>query len=33
LMRAAPDQPWRRIDGLATPDELLREYRQLLASK
>lgn len=33
LMRAAPDQPWRRIDGLVTPDELLREYRQLLASK
>jgi protein SCO1/2 len=33
LMRAAPDQPWRRIDGLATPDELLREYRQLLTSK
>jgi protein SCO1/2 len=33
LMRAAPDRPWRRIDGLATPDELLREYRQLLASK
>jgi protein SCO1/2 len=33
LMRAAPDQPWRRIDGLVTPDDLLREYRQLLASK
>jgi protein SCO1 len=33
LMRAAPDQPWRRIDGLVTPDDLLREYRQLLAAK
>ena len=33
LLRAAPGQPWRRIDGLATPDDLLREYRQLLASK
>jgi protein SCO1 len=33
LMRAAPGQPWRRIDGLATPDDLLREYRHLLTSK
>ena len=33
LMRAAPDRPWRRIDGLVTPDDLLREYRQLFASK
>ena len=33
LMRAAPDQPWRRIDGFVTPDDLLREYRQLLTSK
>ena len=33
LLRAAPGQPWRRIDGFVTPDELLREYRQLLASK
>ena len=31
LLRAAPGQPWRRIDGFVTPDELLREYRQLLA--
>jgi protein SCO1/2 len=30
LMRAAPGQPWRRIDGLVTPDELLREYQHLL---
>jgi protein SCO1/2 len=33
LLRAAPDQPWRRIDGFVTPDELLHEYRQLLASQ
>jgi protein SCO1 len=33
LLRAAPGQPWRRIDGFATPDELIYEYRQLLASK
>lgn len=33
LMRAAPGQPWKRIDGFATPDDLVREYRQLLDSK
>ena len=33
LLRAAPGQPWRRIDGFATPDDLLREYRQLLAAR
>jgi protein SCO1/2 len=33
LLRAAPGQPWRRIDGFVTPDELLREYRELLAAK
>lgn len=31
LMRAAPGQPWRRIDGFLTPDELLRQYRELVA--
>jgi len=31
LMRAAPGQPWVRIDGLATPDELLQEYHRLVA--
>jgi protein SCO1 len=30
LIRAAPGQPWRRIDGLVTPEELMREYRRLL---
>ena len=33
LLRAAPGQPWRRIDGFVTPDELIHEYRQLLASQ
>jgi protein SCO1/2 len=31
LMRAANGKTWRRIDGFATPDELLGAYRQLLA--
>ena len=31
LMRAADGKTWKRIDGFATPDELLGEYRQLLA--
>jgi len=31
LLRAAPGQPWRRIDGFVTPDELLQEYRRLVA--
>ena len=33
LMRAAPGKPWRRIDGFVTPEELLRQYRQLLAAQ
>ena len=33
LMRAAPGKPWRRIDGFVTPDELLHEYRRLLAAQ
>ena len=33
LLRSAPGKPWLRIDGFVTPDELLREYRNLLASK
>jgi len=32
LLRAAPGKPWRRIDGFVTPDNLVQEYRQLLAS-
>ena len=30
LLRAAPGQPWLRLDGFITPDELLDHYRQLL---
>lgn len=33
LMRAAPGQPWVRIGGLATPDDLLQEYQRLVAAK
>jgi protein SCO1/2 len=32
LMRGPNSQTWRRIDGFATPEELLREYRGLLGS-
>jgi protein SCO1 len=30
FMRAAPGQPWVRLEGFATPDELLAEYRRLV---
>ena len=33
LMRAANGKTWRRIDGFATPDDLLVEYRQLLVAQ
>ena len=33
LMRAAPGKPWLRIEGLVTPDDLLRDYRKLLAAR
>ncbi len=33
LMRAAPGKPWLRIEGWATPDDLLRDYRELLAAR
>ncbi|MEJ8834964.1 SCO family protein [Ramlibacter sp. AN1133] len=29
FMRAAPGEPWVRLDGFASPDELLAEYRRL----
>jgi protein SCO1/2 len=32
LMRAAPGQPWLRVDGFATAKELLQDYRHLVAS-
>jgi protein SCO1/2 len=33
LFRAANGQQWVRLDGFATPDELLREYRAAIARK
>ena len=33
LMRAAPGKPWLRIEGFVTPDDLLRDYRSLLAAR
>lgn len=33
LMRAAPGRPWLRIEGFVTPDDLVREYRSLLAAR
>jgi protein SCO1/2 len=33
LLRAAPGQPWVRLDGFATADDLLGEYRGLVAAK
>lgn len=33
LVRAAPGQPWLRIDGFVTPDQLLMHYRQLLGAR
>ena len=33
LMRAAPGKPWLRIEGFVTADELVRDYRGLLAAR
>jgi protein SCO1/2 len=33
FMRAAPGQPWVRLEGFATPDDLLKEYRQLTVAQ
>ncbi len=33
LLRAAPGQPWLRIDGFVTPDQLLMHYHQLLGTR
>ena len=33
LMRAAPGKPWLRIEGLVTPDDLIRDYRGLAAAR
>ncbi len=32
LLRAAPGRAWLRIEGFVTPDELVDDYRKLLAS-
>jgi protein SCO1/2 len=31
FLRRAPGQPWLRLDGFTTPDDLVREYQSLLA--
>ena len=31
FLRAAPGQPWVRLDGFTTPGELMAEYRRLMA--
>jgi protein SCO1/2 len=33
LLRAAPGKPWVRIEGFVTPDDLVREYRGLIAAR
>ena len=33
FLRAAPGQPWVRLEGFASPQEVLAEYRQLAASQ
>jgi protein SCO1 len=33
LMRASPGEPWLRIEGFVTPDQLVDDYRNLLASR
>ena len=33
LMRGAPGKPWVRIEGFVTPDDLVRDYRKLLAAR
>ncbi len=31
-LRAAPDKPWLRIDGFVSPEELLRDYKELTST-
>ena len=33
LLRAAPGASWQRLDGFATPDDLVKQYRALVAAK
>jgi protein SCO1 len=33
FLRAAPGQPWVRLDGFASPEQLLAEYRRIVAAR
>jgi protein SCO1 len=33
ILRAAPGASWQRLDGFASPDDLLKQYRALVAAK
>jgi protein SCO1/2 len=33
FLRAAPGQPWVRLDGFSSPEELLAEYRRLVKAR
>jgi protein SCO1/2 len=33
LIRAAPGRPWLRLEGFVTTDDLVRDYRELLAAR
>jgi protein SCO1/2 len=33
LLRAAPGASWQRLDGFATPDDLIKQYHALVAAK
>lgn len=33
FLRASPGQPWVRLEGFATPDNLVKEYRRLVAAQ
>jgi len=33
LIRAAPGKPWLRIEGFVTPDDLVRDYREMIAAR
>ncbi len=33
FVRLAPGKPWVRLDGFATPDDIVKEYRSLAAAK
>ncbi|MGZ6027817.1 MAG: hypothetical protein ACXWK5_00255, partial [Myxococcaceae bacterium] len=33
FLRAAPGQPWVRIDGFASSEELAQEFRELVATR